>query len=217
MAVVAPSQSGAQITARDVNACLEALREDGYRTVFTTALGLAEQRAFLVAGFHLRERLHLLEHPLRQLPEPPPALWAPRRHRRGELHEVLAVDQAAFSEFWRFDERSLREARHATPVSRLRVVGEPGCVGYAVFGRAQNRGYLQRLAVRPDATGHGLGATLVVDGLQWLRRHGADHAVVNTQESNVRAYDLYRRLGFAPQPVGLAVLRHDLLDEPTPP
>lgn len=130
---------------------------------------------------------------------------------------MLDVDRAAFDEFWRFDERSLREARQATPASRLRVVGEPECVGYAVFGRAQNRGYLQRLAVRPESMGRGLGTALVVDGLQWLHHHGADHAIVNTQESNQRAYELYQHLGFRPQPVGLAVLRHDLDDDDSTP
>jgi GNAT superfamily N-acetyltransferase len=216
IALVAPAYAGPPVEPGDVDGCLTTLRQRGYREVYTAAMGIVEQQAFLASGFELHERLHLLEHDLRQLPPVPQVPWAPRRHRRGELQQVLAVDQAAFDDFWRFDARALREARHATPTSRLRVVGEPECLGYAVFGRAQSRGYLQRLAVRPDATGRGLGTALIVDGLSWLRRHGADHAVVNTQESNIRAFELYRRLGFRPQLVGLSVL-HRVIDDPARP
>lgn len=216
VALLAPSAGGPAITAGDVAACVEVLRCQGYATAFTTALNPSEQEAFRTVGFRLHERLHLLEHPLADVA--PLALDGPRprRHRRGELAELLLVDRAAFEPFWRFDERALREARRATPASRLRVVGDTACTGYAVFGRAQNRGYLQRLAVHPAASGHGLGTALVLDGLHWLRAHGAERAVVNTQESNGRAYALYQHLGFVPQPDGLAVLRHDLDQSASP-
>jgi len=46
----------------------------------------------------------------------------------------------------------------------------------------------------------------VIDGLRWLRRHGVQRAVVNTQERNVRALAMYERLGFRRQPEGLSVL-----------
>jgi ribosomal protein S18 acetylase RimI-like enzyme len=50
----------------------------------------------------------------------------------------------------------------------------------------------------------------VLDGLQWMRRRGVERVVVNTQESNERALQLYLRLGFEDQPGGLAVLERSL-------
>ena len=83
-------------------------------------------------------------------------------------------------------------------------------VGYAITGRAGRRGYLQRLAVAQDQTGRGIGRALVSDGLRWLRRRGAQRCLVNTQVGNERALDLYERIGFRREPVGLAVLARRL-------
>ncbi|MGV3758013.1 MAG: GNAT family N-acetyltransferase, partial [Actinomycetota bacterium] len=52
---------------------------------------------------------------------------------------------------------------------------------------------------------------LVDDGLRWLRRWGARGVLVNTQEGSAGALALYEALGFAREPHGLAVLRHDLV------
>ncbi len=82
----------------------------------------------------------------------------------------------------------------------------PDPVGYLVTGRAGARGYLQRLAVDPAQQRLGIGTALVVDGLRWLRRHGVQRAVVNTQESNTGALAMYEHLGFRRQAVGLSVL-----------
>ena len=65
---------------------------------------------------------------------------------------------------------------------------------------------MQRLAVDPAYQGAGLGAALVVDALRWLRRHGGERAIVNTQPDNEAALALYQRLGFRLEPTGLDVL-----------
>jgi ribosomal protein S18 acetylase RimI-like enzyme len=51
---------------------------------------------------------------------------------------------------------------------------------------------------------------LLHDGLGWLREHGATRALVNTQEDNARAVDLYLSAGFTQMPVGLCVLGREL-------
>jgi ribosomal protein S18 acetylase RimI-like enzyme len=83
-------------------------------------------------------------------------------------------------------------------------------VGYAITGRAGRRGYLQRLAVDPDAQRGGIGSTLVIDALRWLRRWRSDRAMVNTQLANDRALSLYEGVGFTREASGLAVLAVDL-------
>jgi ribosomal protein S18 acetylase RimI-like enzyme len=131
---------------------------------------------------------------------------------------VLEVDARAFEPMWRLDHPSLHEAISATPASRFRAARSPDrarrrrgrVLGYAVSGHTGDQGYLQRLAVDPDAQRAGIGAALVVDCLHWMRRAGVGRVSVNTQEANSRAFSLYKRLGFVPVEPGLAVLRLEL-------
>lgn len=185
-----------------VERVLERIRAAGFREVVTNALAPAASMPFVDAGFSVRSRLHVLVHDLEGL-GPPTDLS--RRARRGDRGAILAVDAAAFDEFWRLDEAGLREAARATPSSHTRVVAGP-VRGYVLVGRAAGEGYVQRLAVHPDAQGRGFGRALVADGLAHLRARGAGRAYVNTQVENDRAFALYRDLGFEPAPVGLCVL-----------
>ena len=179
----------------------------------TSALSPLEQAGFLAAGFTVEETLRLLGMDLRrsELPGVPgglPLRRVPNRRRP----EVLAVDGAAFPEFWRFDGFALSDALAATPSVRFRQAvgpaGEP--VGYAICGRAARRGYVQRLAVRPDHQGRGTGRRLLLDGLHWMLRRGVTRAVVNTQITNRAALGLYEAVGFREEPMGLSVLATDL-------
>jgi ribosomal protein S18 acetylase RimI-like enzyme len=61
--------------------------------------------------------------------------------------------------------------------------------------------------VDPEYQRRGLGRALAIDGLRWMKRRGADRAMVNTQERNDVALALYQHLGFRLQPGGLAVLQ----------
>ena len=213
LAHITPAVDGSgPLTAEEVRRCIADLRDGGYRGAVTAAMGRAAQPPFLEAGFVPAERLHLLVHPLGQLPEA--VLSAPvhiRRGRRRDMEDLLAVDTAAFSGMWRLDRVGVDEALNATPTVHLRVARDAaGTAGYAICGRAADRGYVQRLAVHPRVQGHGIGGTLLLDGLRWLRRWGARDALVNTQEGNDRSLRLYQRTGFVLQPDGLRVLRLDL-------
>ena len=201
--------AGRPASSDTIGRCLEVLMAKGYRSVLTAALSLPEQQPFLDHDFTVHERLHLLRHNLRRLPPRPDHRL--RRALPFDHHTVLEIDGRAFDEFWRFDRDGLADARHATPTSRFRVADEQGVIGYAVTGRAGDVGYLQRLAVDPDHHGRGIGSALVIDALLWARRRGADLMLVNTQERNVGAQQLYRRLGFTTETHGLAVLERDLI------
>lgn len=180
------------------------LRGRGYARVVTNALAPAETLPFVDAGFSVQERLHLLHHDLDDVPEPGVPT---RRSRAADRPAILAVDERAFPPFWRLDEAGFEQAVLATPAARTRVIEVNGeIVAYAVTGRADRRGYLQRVAVDPDRHGRGLGRALVLDALRWLRRHRARDAVVNTQLDNEVALGLYRSCGFREQPSGLCVM-----------
>jgi ribosomal protein S18 acetylase RimI-like enzyme len=188
---------------------LDRLRRAGYREVLTNAVGPATSIELVDGGFVVRGRLHLLEHALETVDRPSRRT---RRAGRVDREQIVDVDAAAFEEFWHFDELALAEAMRATPHRQTRVTeitaGE--VAGYGLFGRSGMNGYVQRLAVAPAAQGRGLGRALLHDGLGWLREHGATRALVNTQEDNARAVDLYLSAGFTQMPVGLCVLGREL-------
>jgi ribosomal protein S18 acetylase RimI-like enzyme len=205
------------LSARDVERSLRDLRRSGYRGAITAALHRADRAPFLQSGFVEIERLHLLQHRFERLVAAPPTPGIDlRRGRRRDHAEVLAVDTAAFAPFWRLDQAGLAEALTATTSVHFQVArAGDAIVGYAVCGRAGSRGYVQRLAVHPASQGRRIGATLLYDGLRWLRRWGARDALVNTQEGNRRSLRLYHQAGFVLQADGLAVLQIDL-DDPAP-
>lgn len=197
-----------QPTVDGVRRILDRLAADGYRAVTTAALRPPELGPFLQAGFTERERLTILQHDLRRIPALPRPTdgvdlrRAARRHREA----VLELDHAAFVPSWRLDDAGLSDALAATPRTRFRVAVGSAVCGYAICGRAAEVGYLQRLAVAPEHQGNGIGARLVVDALEWLRRRGARSALVNTQDGNERALELYERMGFRPEAYDLIVL-----------
>ncbi|MCU1369680.1 MAG: acetyltransferase [Ilumatobacteraceae bacterium] len=188
---------------------LDRLASLGVERVLTGALHQGELSPFLAAGFVEHERLHLLRHDLGGLPAPPAPVKLRRAWRRDQP-EILTIDERAFDSFWALDRRGLDDAVRATPASRFRVAVDGAITGYAITGRAADRGYLQRLAVDPQRHREGIGAALVADCLRWLRRSGARVAVVNTQERNGGALALYLATGFVLEPHGLTVLSHPL-------
>jgi len=132
-AYIAPLADGAPAATDAVRRCCTVLGERGYETAITAALGPAESRGFIEAGFDVRERLHLLAHDLHDLaPVPPSEL---RRGRRSDRPAALVVDGRSFDAFWRLDDSGFEEALGATPSSRFRVATrDEGVVGYAISG-----------------------------------------------------------------------------------
>ena len=202
--LVAPA--GTVVPPSLVGSALDRARDRGFSVAVTPALPPYEWRPYFDAGFEMRERLHLLGHDLLDLD--PRTDHRLRRASRRDAARVLDIDHASFQPFWRLDASGLDEAIRATPSARFRLARDAR--GYALVGRAGERGYVQRLAVHPDDQGRGLGRGLVLDGLWWLRRWRVDEVLVNTQEGNERAVALYERLGFRHRPGGLAVLQADL-------
>jgi ribosomal protein S18 acetylase RimI-like enzyme len=182
-------------------------------SVRTPALTPDEARGFLNAGFTVRSNLALLTHDLdRHTIRKPQVNTNLQRFRRRNTEALLALDLAAFGQGWEMDHHELLLAETATPVTRVRLAADNQghLLGFAITGRAGRRGYLQRLAVRPESQGHGIGTALIGDALRWSRRHNVRRLVVNTQIENLGALHLYRHLGFADAPVGLLLLERNL-------
>jgi [ribosomal protein S18]-alanine N-acetyltransferase len=194
---------------------LEQIRRSGRVGIVTSALTTADSLPFIDAGFEVKERLHLLEHTFGAGPDAVTDRAPDRPTRRAWRQDrpaVLSLDRLAFDDSWRMSRDDLSDALRATPSVRFRV-GEAEGVGlaaYAITGRAGRRGYLQRLAVHPQARRRGWGRVLVTDTLRWLHRYDVDRALVNTQWQNDGALALYESCGFRRLPVGLCVLHRSL-------
>lgn len=210
VAFLAPVPEAPVPSAAFIRRCLTILGERGFVRVVTSALSPLEQTGFFAAGFEVAEELHLLSLAVDGLP-PRPDIRA-MRVAAAQRKEVLAIDRAAFSPFWRLDDHGLDEALGATPRTRFRAVaGDDGLVAYAIHGRSGSRGFVQRLAVAPEAQRQGLGRGLLLDGLHWMRRRGVRRAVVNTQIGNAAALSLYHDAGFRDEPSGLSVMEAGLV------
>ena len=67
-------------------------------------------------------------------------------------------------------------------------------------------GWMGPLAVRPDLQGHGLGSTMVRQGIQWLRAEGAKVIGLETMPRTVDNIGFYSRLGLVPGPLTITLV-----------
>jgi GNAT superfamily N-acetyltransferase len=190
-----------------LDAWLGELSDRGFSAVRTGAVTERAARQLEQHGFRVTQQLTLLSLDL--------ASWSPAAHiptRRltpRRFAEAAAADAAAFRDGWAMDPAMIDDTCNATPFHRARwtaLDGGADLQAYAVTGRSGRHGFVQRLAVHPDAHRHGLGRGLLDDGLRWLRRWRAHQVFVNTQVDNEPALQLYAAAGFVALPEGLRVL-----------
>lgn len=174
---------------------------------FARLLGplVPEERAgpYLSAGLTVCQRVLVLRH---QRPDrvsggatpdgvvlrPPTPLDAPG---------ILAVDRAAFDDFWRYDHASLQ--RYLRSERAFVAEREGRIIGYTLATVRSGDGSLGRLAVHPAHRGEGTGTALAVEATRWLAASGAGSVTLSTQEHNVVSRRLYRSIGFRELPGAL--------------
>jgi ribosomal protein S18 acetylase RimI-like enzyme len=128
---------------------------------------------------------------------------------------IVAIDKAAFEGFWRMNGDGLREALAVTPTSAMLVAestddgGGSTLSGFAIVGAQWNVSYLQRIAVHPEASGAGIGSSLVAAALRWGAGQAASTMVLNVRGENPKARRLYEKAGFSSTGTYLRVLRYD--------
>jgi ribosomal protein S18 acetylase RimI-like enzyme len=177
----------------DLDRWSEQLRAAGFDRVRTSALSSPAVTLFEQHGYLPVQELVLLQHD-----DPRAATEPATRTQRLEHHSferAAQVDTEAFGEEWGLDAAAVADVCTATPRHRARAIGD-AVDGYAITGRDNRLGFLQRLAVAPAAQRHGIGRALVLDSLGWLGRWRVQRVLVNTPAANEAALALYEGAGF---------------------
>lgn len=122
---------------------------------------------------------------------------------------LLAIEQACFEELWRYDHVAFFDIVNTHPYFRVAEL-DGRIVGYQFNACDNDAGYLIRIAVHPDASGQQIGARLMAEAVHYFQRERVDRIMLNTQDDNYRAHDLYEWFGFIRMPQMGFVLRKQL-------
>ncbi len=126
-----------------------------------------------------------------------------------DIPALLAIEQACFEDFWRYDAFSFEDIMATHPYFGV-VEWQGKVVGYQFNALDAEFGYLVRIAVHPSASGKAIGVRLMSEAITFFKRSNVLRIMLNTQEDNTRAHRLYEWFGFIRVPQIGFVLRKNL-------
>jgi GNAT superfamily N-acetyltransferase len=85
------------------------------------------------------------------------------------------------------------------------LLEEPGTTDWAGFPVERKQGHLVGVFVRPEERGSGLTDVLFDAAVEWAWAHGAERVRLIVHEDNGRAQRFYRKVGFEPTGVVMAL------------
>ena len=127
----------------------------------------------------------------------------------GDIPTLLAIEDACFEDFWRYDAFSFEEIMHTHPYFVV-VEWQGKVVGYQFNALDDEFGYLVRIAVHPSASGKAIGVRLMSEAINFFKQANVLRIMLNTQEDNTHAHRLYEWFGFVRVPQIGFVLRKNL-------
>jgi ribosomal-protein-alanine N-acetyltransferase len=173
----------------------EEIGRAGGATVAAIAMQPWFQQLLAANGFENRQQIVMLEWQVQPwLPREVNGLYI-RRMTEADLPQVVETDNAAFHPLWH---NSLDTIQLAFSQALYATVAENSysILGYQISTGHGQRAHLARLAVRPEAQGHGVGRALLNDLFTKVTRNGIMRLSVNTQSDNATSLSLYKRMGF---------------------
>ena|SRR5579872_5610021 len=167
-------------------------------------------RAILLArDFKLHRLLYAYDKVDYNIPSPGNTQALVRPVKSGDIPALLAIEQACFEDFWRYDTFSFEDIISTHPYFVV-VEWQGKVVGYQFNALDNEYGYLVRIAVHPAASGKGIGVRLMSEAINFFKRANVLRIMLNTQEDNTHAHRLYEWFGFIRVPQVGFVLRKNL-------
>ncbi|HKV02524.1 MAG TPA: GNAT family N-acetyltransferase [Ktedonobacteraceae bacterium] len=123
-----------------------------------------------------------------------------------DIPALLAIEEASFEDFWRYDALSFEDIAATHPYFVVAEL-EGKVVGYQFNALDGEFGYLVRIAVHPSASGKGVGIRLMSEAIEFFKKARVLRIMLNTQDDNIRAHRLYEWFGFVHIPQMGFVLR----------
>jgi ribosomal protein S18 acetylase RimI-like enzyme len=124
----------------------------------------------------------------------------------GELAAIVALHQVVFTTTSAGDERLalMHDPDYRADLDLVAVASDGAFAGFCTCSisaeedqrRAHRAGWVELIGTHPRFRGRGLGQALLLTGLQRLRSHGMDTALLGTTSWNAPAQRLYASAGF---------------------
>ncbi len=160
-------------------------------------------------GFSSREKIITYQWLLQPVQIEGNAAVTLRPAKPGDLPRLLALDRQLFGPVWHKGSSELEAALDQAFDFTVAWTGD-AIVGYQWSDLSDDHGHLTRLAVASNWQKRGVGTRLLTEVMSAMVDAGAKVITLNTQSTNVRAQDLYRRYGFDPLHDQIDLLWKDL-------
>lgn len=131
--------------------------------------------------------------PICTLPNPPGILI--RGIEPADLPDIAAIDAGSFEPLWVNSYEAVTLAYDQSDYATLAEL-DGQVMGYQLTTANPFNAHLARLAVSPQAQGHGLGHALVQDMMLHYQDRRIWQITVNTQSTNHHSLSLYQKIGF---------------------
>ncbi len=173
----------------------ETVARSGGVTVAAIVMQPWFERALAQSGFETRQDIVMLEWKYQPWARKEAVGIQIRKMTEADLPSIEKIDLSAFGVLWHNPIDTLRAAFSKALFASV-AEDDRGIVGYQITTGERQRAHLARLAVTPNAQGHGVGGALVGDLLTRVVNYGIVKLSVNTQSDNDSSLALYEKMGF---------------------
>ena len=131
-----------------------------------------------------------------------------KKFHHDDIEDLLKLDHKIFDPYWRNSLSSFIETMKSCNNNYLFKIGtKESPSGYAILGETRKFTYLQRIGVKKDSQGFGLGDTLLKAVINFSIDKRFINIKLNTQKDNIVALSLYKKNNFEVSPRKLVIMK----------